>query len=59
MFNHDHIEIVIHAVRQRMRAQLTKKKIFDDLCKNVSNDVLFICYKAAEIMESDYGRPRD
>jgi len=59
MFNQDHIELVIHAIRQRMRAQWTKKKIFDDLCKNVPIDVLFICYKAAEIMESDYGRQRD
>lgn len=53
------IEQIVVLIRQRMRSLWTKKKIIDDLCKKIPHDVLFICYKAAEIMESDYGRPRD
>jgi hypothetical protein len=53
------LEQFIVLIRQRMRSLWTKKKIVDDLCKFIPHDVLFICYKAAEIMESDYGRPRD
>ena len=56
MDNHAHLDIIIAAIRQRMRMMWTKEKIIDDLCKKIPNDVLFICYKAAEIMESDYGR---
>jgi hypothetical protein len=59
MNSHVHIELIVHEIRQKMRALWTKKKIIDNLCKNIPHDVLFICYKAAEIMESDYGRPRD
>lgn len=59
MDSHAHLDIIIAAIRQRMRMMWTKEKIINDLCKKIPHDVLFICYRAAEIMESDYGRPRD
>lgn len=54
-----HIDRIVTAIRQRMRARWPKLQILQDLGKQVPMDLLFICYKAAALMERDYGRRMD
>lgn len=60
MDNHTHIDDIVKTIRQRMRYGMGKKEIAKDLGRFISQDMIFLCYAAAKIMEDDlrewYGR---
>ena len=59
MDKHTYIDRIIVAIRQRMRARWSRDRIVQDIGKQIPMDLLFICYKAAALIERDYGRRMD
>lgn len=50
---HIQIDELIRAIRQRMRMNMDKKEIAKDLGRFVSQDLIYLCYEAARIMEEN------
>jgi len=49
--NEDDIDVCIKAIRTRMHYGHTKQQISEGLGKHFSQDLLFLCYHAAKILE--------
>jgi hypothetical protein len=47
------IDELIRAIRQRMRMNMNKEQIARDLDRFVSQDLIYLCYEAAKIMEEN------
>jgi hypothetical protein len=60
MDQHHHIDDIIKAIRQRIRDGMGPADIAKDLSRFLDQDIIFLCYAAAKIMEDDlsewYGR---
>lgn len=53
---HSEIDEIIKVIRHRMRYGHGIAEISKDLGRFISQDLLYLCYAAAAIMERDYGR---
>ena len=53
MDEHTHIDDIIKAIRERIRYGMSPKEIAKDLGRFISQDLIYLCYAAAKIMEND------
>ena len=53
MQDHWAIEDCIQAIRQRMRFGMSKKQIIDNMSKFFPQEIIFVCYHAAILLEND------
>ena len=53
MQDHWIIEDCIQAIRQRMRYGMNKHQIILNMSKFFSQEIIFLCYNAAKILEND------
>ena len=53
---HTHIDDIIKAIRERIRYGMGPKEIAKDLGRFISQDLIYLCYAAAKIMENDVSR---
>lgn len=53
MDSHTHIDDIIKAIRERIRYGMGPKEIAKDLGRFISQDLIYLCYAAAKIMEND------
>jgi hypothetical protein len=54
MQDHWQIEACIQAIRQRMRYGMTKQQLIMNMSKFFPQEIIFLCYNAAVILEKDY-----
>jgi hypothetical protein len=50
---HTHIDDIVKAIRERIRYGMGPKEIAKDLGRFISQDLIYLCYAAAKIMEND------